>query len=157
MPRQPDPRVPQQVEEYLIGIYARAGSIGGSVGGRIGAGAPGASGGASGGARGGARGARRLATVVEERSGHVDLSEAEVRDRIMARLPGAEPLPADDVWRVTVPIGVTGLQRVVVDLVTSPENGGSHVLLRAFGKEGVITRHPTRRTATDLWAALTGA
>jgi len=147
--------VPDEVEEYLVGIYAGAGAIGGSIGGGLGAGAAGRSGGGRGGARGGARGARRLRTVVEERSGHVDLTDASVRDRIIATLPRAERLPADDVWRITVPIGVTGLQRVVVDLHTSAESGGSHVLLRAFGKEGLVTRHPTRRTVSDLWAALT--
>ena len=63
-------------------------------------------------------------------------------------------MPAKDVLRWAVPVGWTGLTHVVVDVATTADDGEGHVVLRAFGKEGPITRHPTKQLADELWAAL---
>lgn len=153
--REQDPRVPAEVESYLIGLYARAGQAGGGLGGAAGGGTAGGLGGAAGGARGGARGARRLKTVVEDRTGVASEQADGLIARVGQAFPRAEVLAADDhMIRFAIPVGRTGLQHVVADITLdyrrSPEQrtappGG--VLVRAYGKEGILNRKPTARTA----------
>lgn len=143
-------QVPPEIEGYLIDLSARAGQIGGSLGG--------GRAGALGGARGGARGAARLTTKVEERSGDVPGSAEQVTSRLMQAFPKAIPMVAGDHLRIAVPVGLTGLQQVVVDAEFRPaDDGHVHVLLRGFGKEGLINRKPTRAITDQAWAAITSA
>jgi hypothetical protein len=146
--RQQDARVPAEVEEYLVGLNAAAGQLGGSA---VGVGGSGA----RGGARGGAAGARMLKTVVEERAGSCSGGAGEVLDRIAAALPRAREMGRqDDLVRIDVPIGRTGLQHIVVDLVFGPGgNAAVPVRLRAYGKEGLLSRKPTRSVADQAWTA----
>jgi hypothetical protein len=159
------PGVPPEIEDYLIGLYARAGQLGGSIGG-IAAGAVGGPGaaaaGSRGGARGGARGAARLKTKVESHSGEVRGTPAEITARLAAAFPKAVPLPAADRVRVAVPLGLTGLQQIVIDLMLgSAQDGpdGPRVLITlcGYGKEGIINRKPTRTVTDQAWAAVTAA
>lgn len=66
----------------------------------------------------------------------------------------------DDVWRIVIPVGRTGLQRIVVDLTLTPVAGAdppvTEIRLRAFGKEGLLSRKPTAKTADRVWTALAG-
>ncbi|MGH9028326.1 MAG: hypothetical protein ACRDV4_01720 [Acidimicrobiales bacterium] len=153
MPKPQDPRVPPEVEEYLVARNVKAGQIGGTIGGALGGGAPGMLGGRRGALRGADRGARRIHTTVEERTGALALTEDQVYEHVMSAVPKAEELPASGVQRWAVPVGVTGLVHVVVDIAITGEPGGQTVL-RAFGKEGLITRHPTRQVADQVWSAL---
>jgi hypothetical protein len=58
--------------------------------------------------------------------------------------------------RLAVPVGVTGLQQIVIDAELSPaDNTHVHVRLRGFGKEGLISRKPTRSVTDQAWAAIT--
>jgi len=153
-----EPEVPPEIEDYLIGLYAHAGQIGGAVG-SVAAGAiagPGAAaGGSRGGARGGARGAARLKTKIEQRSGDAPGTAEQVTARLTAAFPKARPLPAGDHVRLAVPVGVTGLQQIVIDAELGPSDGASvPVRLRGFGKEGLISRKPTRAVTDQAWAAI---
>jgi hypothetical protein len=141
-----EPEVPAEIEDYLIGLYARAGQIGGSIGGRAGAG---------GGARGGARGAARMKTKVELRSGDAPGTAEQVTARLTGAFPKAKALAAGDHVRLAVPLGLTGLQQVVLDAEFGPQ-AGSHVPVRlaGFGKEGMISRKPTRTVTDQAWAAI---
>jgi hypothetical protein len=162
--RRQDPRVPVEVEEYLVSLNASAGELGGRIGGRIG-GALGADeltarAGARGGSRGGAFGARMLKTIVEERSGTVPGKREEVLSRFRSALADAREVARQgDLVRLAVPWGRTGLQQVVIDLRLSPREGAPdqtacEVLLRAYCKEGLINRKPTAVTADRAWAAI---
>lgn len=153
------PEVPAEIEEFLIGLYARAGQIGGGVGGAIGGGLAGGFGGGRGGARGGARGAARMPTKVEERSGDVPGSPEQVVARLTAAFPRASRLPANGNVRLAVPVGVTGLQQIVIDLEFRSTDshdgfGQVRVLLRGFGKEGIISSKPTRTVTDKAWSAV---
>jgi hypothetical protein len=157
------PGVPDEVENYLIGLYARAGQLGGSIGG-VAAGAIGGPGaalaGSRGGARGGARGAARLKTKVESRSGEARGAPADITARLTRAFPKAVPLPAADRVRVAVPLGLTGLQQIVIDLILGPARDASDgtrvpVTIYGYGKEGVINRKPTRTVTDQAWAAVT--
>jgi hypothetical protein len=140
-------QVPHDVEDYLIGLAAGAGQIGGMIGGDAGS---------RGGARGGARGAARLKTKVENRSGDVPGTAEQVTARLTRAFPKAKPLPAGDHVRLAVPVGVTGLQQIVVDAEINPgDSMRVHVRLRGFGKEGFISRKPTRTVTDQAWAAIT--
>jgi len=158
--REQDPRVPEVVEEYLVGLSAGAGALGGGIGGALG-GAPGGAG-ARGGARGGAWGARRLKTVVQERVGVAPETHDEVMTRVAAAAPEIrEAQSSGDLERFVVPVGRTGLQQVVVDLEfgepTPVRDGeGVKVRLRAYAKEGLISRKPTAAVAERVWLAVTG-
>lgn len=148
--REQDPSVPHEVEEYLVAANAAAGAIGGSLGGAIGAGVAGA---APAGARGGARGARWLKTVVEERAGASPGTRDDVLQRVAAAFPQALELARqDDLVRLAVPIGRTGLQHIVVDLMLRSAAGFTEVRLRAYGKEGLLSRKPTAATADKVLA-----
>ena len=150
-----DPRVPVEVEDYFIALFARAGQIGGSAGGAIGAGVAGAFGGGRGGARGGARAATRMKTKVEERSGNVPGTPDEVAARLAAAFPRAKPLPATGCLRLAVPIGITGVQQIIIDLDLAPAGPGSvQALLRSYGKEGLLSTHPTLKTTDRAWSAI---
>ena len=150
-----DPRVPVEVEDYLVALSARAGQIGGSAGGAVSAGGAGAFGGGRGGARGGARAATRMKTKVEERSGNVPGTPDEVAGRLAAAFPKAQPLPAAGRLRLAVPIGITGLQQIILDLDLAPAGPGSvQALLRGYGKEGLLSTHPTLKTADRAWSAI---
>lgn len=166
--RRQDPRVPAEVEEYLVSLNASAGELGGRIGGRIGGALAGddltaragGRGGARGGSRGGALGARMLKTVVEERSGTVPGNRDEVLSRFHAALVDARELPNEgDLVRLAVPWGRTGLQQVVIDLRLSPREGPPEqtvceAQLRAYCKEGLLNRKPTAATADRAWAAI---
>jgi hypothetical protein len=156
------PEVPAEIEEFLIGLYARAGQIGGALGG-VAAGAmagPGAAAGARrGGGRGGARGAARLATRVEERTGDAPGAAEQIAARLAAAFPRATRLPANEHVRLAVPVGLTGLQQVVIDLEFraaehQADKGGVPVRLRGFGKEGLLSRKPTRTVTDQAWSAV---
>ena len=157
--------VPPEIEDYLIGLYARAGQLGGSIGG-IAAGAVGGPGaaaaGSRGGARGGARGAARLKTKVESHSGEARGTRAEITARLAAAFPKAVPLPAADRVRIAVPLGLTGLQQIVIDLMFGSALDGTDgprvlITLCGYGKEGIINRKPTRTVTDQAWAAVTAA
>jgi hypothetical protein len=156
------PEIPAEIEEFLVGLGARAGQIGGAIGG-LGAGqiaGVGAGAGARrGGARGGARGAARLPTKVEERTGDAPGTPDRVAARLIAAFPRATRLPAADHVRLAVPVGVTGLQQIVIDLElrSSDKQADSAcvpVRLRGFGKEGLISRKPTRTVTDQAWSAV---
>jgi len=54
-----------------------------------------------------------------------------------------------------VPVGATGLQQIVIDAEFGATDGGCvHVRLRGFGKEGLISRKPTRTVTEQAWAAI---
>ncbi len=159
------PGIPPEIEDYLIGLYARAGQLGGSIGG-IAAGAIGGPGaaaaGSRGGARGGARGASRLKTKVESHSGEARGTRAEITARLTAAFPKAVPLPAADRVRIAVPLGLTGLQQIVIDLMfgsvlDGPDGPAVLITLCGYGKEGIINRKPTRTVTDQAWAAVTAA
>ncbi len=82
--------------------------------------------------------------------------------RVAAAFPKAHELARqDDLVRLAVPIGRTGLQLIVVDLVLrsaagSTEAHATEVRLRAYGKEGLLSRKPTAATADRVLAAVTG-
>lgn len=140
-----DPRVPVEVEDYLIALCARAGRIGGSAGS--------ARGGA--GAFGAAWAATWMKTKVEERSGNVPGTPDEVAARLAAAFPKAKPLPAAGCLRLAVPIGITGLQQIIINLDIAPAGpGGVHALLRGYGKEGLFSTHPTVQTVDRAWSAV---
>jgi hypothetical protein len=145
--REQDPRVPQDVEDYLVGQIARAGELGSVLGA------------APGGRRGGTRGAQRLKTVVAERSGMIPAAAADdLAARVVAELPRAKQLDVavpEDLVRMVVPVGITGLQRIVVDLSATPAGDSAEVRVRAYGKEGLLSRKPTEATAEKVLEALT--
>ncbi len=150
------PEVPEAVEEFLIGLSAAAGQLGGGIGGGL-AGHGGAGG--RGGARGGARAARMLKTIVEQRAGVAPGTPDQVVARLIAALPAAMQLPADDHVRFAVPVGRTGLQQIVVDLVfglpaTTPSGPGVQVRLCGYGKEGLLSRKPTRTVTDRAWSVV---
>jgi hypothetical protein len=156
-----EPDVPPEIESYLVGLSARAGQIGGAIGsvaaGSI-AGPGAAAGGSAGGARGGARGAARLKTKIEQRSGAAPGTPEQVTARLTAAFPKAKPLAAGAHVRLAVPVGVTGLQQIVIDAELGPSDGARvHVRLRGFGKEGLISRKPTRAVTDQAWAAVMSA
>ena len=153
-----DHEVPAEIEAYLVGLSAHAGQIGGAFG-SVAAGAiggPGAALGAGrGGARGGAWGAARLKTKVEQRSGAAAGTTEQVAARLIAAFPKAIALPTAGRVRLAVPVGVTGLQQIVIDAEFGPANESSvQVRLRGFGKEGLISRKPTRTVTEQAWAAI---
>lgn len=156
---------PPEIEDYLIGLYARAGQLGGSIGG-IAAGAVGGPGaaaaGSRGGARGGARGAAMLKTKVESHSGEARGTREEITARLAAAFPKAVPLPAADRVRIAVPLGLTGLQQIVIDLMFGSALDGTDgprvlITLCGYGKEGIINRKPTRTVTDQAWAAVIAA
>jgi hypothetical protein len=139
-----DSRVPDDVEAYLVETIAAQGRLGGSV---VGAGA--------GGARGAARGARMMKTVVVERGGEIAGAARDVDARVAWACPRAGRLGAPSgITRWAIPIGSTGLQVIVVDVTTTAGPDGATVELRAYGKEGLLSRHPTEKLASELWAAV---
>lgn len=141
------PDVPPEVEDHLVGLFASAGGVGG----RLGGGAPGG----SGGAKGGAAAARRMRTKVERRSGPSEAFPPQVWERVDAEVPKRIDLPRDGGARFAVPVGRTGLQQVVVDLDVELVDGrGSRLTLVVYGKEGLLSRRPTRATADRIWAAI---
>jgi hypothetical protein len=147
-------QVPQAVEEFLVSWIAEAGRLGGSVGAVVN---PAAS---TGGARGGARGrgwaARRMRTVIAGREGPVIASANEALSCVRSQHPKAIELEGEgEVVRLVVPVGRTGLQRIVVDLhYPSDWQAGKPVGIRAYGKEGLLSRHPTEKTAESVFFAL---
>jgi hypothetical protein len=124
------------VEEYLVERSARTGQIAGGIGGAIGGGGAGFVGGRSGGARGGERGARRIRTLVEERTGHLQLTEEQMRARVASAAPKAQEMPAKDVQRWAVPVASTGLTHVVIDVATTADDGGGQVVYVRSAKRG---------------------
>ena len=80
--------------------------------------------------------------------------------RMAAAFPQAREVAREaDLVRMAVPLGRTGLQHIVVDLVLgppadTPDPPSTPVRLRAYGKEGLLSRKPTATTADKLWAAV---
>jgi hypothetical protein len=141
--REQDSRVPPEVDQYLIELYARAGQIGGG----------------SGGARGGARGAGLLKTVVEDRTGATAKPYSQLLAEVTAVWPRAKQLPAvGPALRIAIPLGVTGLAHIVVDIKPSDSASttAAPVLVRAYGKEGLLNRKPTARIADHVAQVITG-
>jgi hypothetical protein len=68
--------------------------------------------------------------------------------------PEAGRLPAEGVLRWVVPIGPTGLNHVVVEVAVDANSRAGEVFLRAYGKEGLLTHHPTKRLADEVWSEL---
>jgi hypothetical protein len=157
---QAEPEVPAEIEDYLIGLSVRAGQIGGQIGGVV-AGAiagPGGAAGSRGGPRSAAWTAARMKTRVEQRNGDVPGTAEQVTARLTGAFPKAKPLPAGEHLRLAVPLGLTGLQHIVLDAEFGPATE-SHVQvrLRGFGKEGLLNRKPTRTVTDQAWAAITAA
>jgi hypothetical protein len=103
-----------------------------------------------------------IKTTVEQRAGLVPGTSEQITARLMAAFPKAVRLPADGHMRLAVPVGRTGLQQVVVDLVTGPSGetpgeSGVQVRLCGYGKEGLLNRKPTRTITDQAWSALTTA
>lgn len=145
--------VPTEIETILIDGVEAAGAIGGAVGGAAGGGGAGMSGGARGGARGARAAGRRQRTTIEERPVRVTTPPETALARCRGALPGLVEFasPADHV-RFVVPVGRTGIQRVVVDI----DCGRAGTVVRAYAKEGLITRHPAARVADQVSSALVG-
>jgi len=100
-----------------------------------------------------------LRTKVEERSGDAPGTPDQVAARLSAAFPRATRLPAAGHARLAVPIGVTGLQQIVIDLEFGPaevvaDSVRVPVRLRGFGKEGLINRKPTRAVTDQAWSAV---
>lgn len=140
--------VPEDVEQLLISVMANAGQLGGHVGGGVSA--------ASGGARGAAWTAKRMKTVVEDRAGTTSARTDGLLARIRQEFAGALTLETDnELTRVVIPIGSTGLQQIIVDVRLGAEGEASVSTtrtfnVRAFGKEGLLSRKPTARTADTV-------
>jgi hypothetical protein len=139
--------VPNEVERYLVELMTNAGQIGGSIGG--------GSAGARGGGRGAAWAAKRMSTVVVDRSTTTPLPD-DVVERCRAAFDRTIDLDATDVTaRFSVPLGRSGLQQVVVDLVVDTARGGdAQVSVRTYAKEGWLSRHPARRVADEAIAGI---
>jgi hypothetical protein len=152
------PDVPAEIENYLIGLSARAGQIGAAIGSAVTAPIAGAGVSSKAGARSGARAAARLTTKVEQRSGAAPGTAEQVSARLAAAFPRATALPAGDHIRLAVPAGRTGLQQVVLDVEVGPPGESQvPVVLRGFGKEGLISRKPTKTVTDQAWAAILSA
>ena len=100
-----------------------------------------------------------LKTLVEERTGERSGTPTELKQRVADEFAQVQTLPSeDDVWRIAIPFGRTGLQQIVVDLRLTPIAGADPPLTRigllAFGKEGLLSRKPTAKTADRVLAAL---
>ena len=100
-----------------------------------------------------------LKTLVEQRTGERSGVPAEFKQRVADEFAQAQTLPSDDdVWRIAIPVGRTGLQQIVVDLrltrVAGADPPMTTIRLLAFGKEGLLSRKPTAKTADRVWAAL---
>jgi hypothetical protein len=100
--------------------------------------------------------ARRMRTVIAGREGAVTASANDALAFVRARHPDAfESAGEEEVVRLVVPVGRTGLQRIVVDLYYPRDwHEGKPMRLRAYGKEGLFNRHPTERTAESVFLAL---
>jgi hypothetical protein len=143
------PTMPPEVEAYFVNLFAEAGRLGGSIGG--------GGAGARGGARGGAIGARMARSKVYQRDGLAPGTADEVVQRVAAAFPKAMELSAADRLRLAVPIGLTGLQHVVADLIFGPapaDQPGVPVRLLCYGKEGLLSRNPTAKTTDKLWSVI---
>ena len=98
-----------------------------------------------------------MRTVVEDRA----LPRPYVRSDALARIALAFPkyvaLPSSDlVLRVAIPVGLTGMQQVVVDIAPlgAESPGANGTAVRAYGKEGLLSRKPTKRTADQIVSVL---
>jgi hypothetical protein len=72
--------------------------------------------------------------------------------------PNVFELGSDEgVVRLVVPVGRTGLQCAVIDLDYPLDwQAGENMRLRAYGKEGLLNRHPTEKAAESVFRALSG-
>ena len=96
-----------------------------------------------------------MKTVVEQRAGTVPGTPAEAAARLLAAFPRARQLPAGDRLRLAVPVGLTGLQQIVIDFACGPPgDGGAPATLCGYGKEGLLSRKPTRTVTDQAWSAL---
>jgi hypothetical protein len=99
---------------------------------------------------------------VEERSGDAPGTADQIAARLVAAFPRATRLPLSEHVRLAVPVGLTGLQQIVNDLEfrtaeDQADNGRVPVRLRGFGKEGLISRKPTRTVTDQAWSAVVTA
>jgi hypothetical protein len=69
--------------------------------------------------------------LVEERTGHLQLTEEQIRARVVSAAPRAQEMPAKDVLRWAVPVGSTGLTQVVIDVATTVDDGGKSSYVRS--------------------------
>jgi hypothetical protein len=155
-----DAQVPPEVEQILVqgfGAEARsAGEVGAALGTVVN---PYVSGRAvAAGGRGAERGAKRAAgmlrTKIEERTGAVALSPSAIAERALRSVDRAQQIPAGAMFRMLVHFGLGGMCPIVVDIETTEQGQGTLIRLRAFGKEGLLNRHPTRRVADLVWKTL---
>lgn len=103
-----------------------------------------------------------LKTAVQERAGVAPGTSDQVMARVVAAIPDQERLQSTgDLERFVVPVGRTGLQQVVVDLLfgaPTPTRGGGpglQVRLRTYAKEGLLSRKPSVTVAERVWSAVT--
>ncbi len=147
--------VPDEVEALLVDVARTAGALGGSIGGSLGGGFGRA--GAAGGASGGESAARRMKTKSATEVVPFDGELSDVVGRCRRHLPRLVEVPGPpDRVRFVAPVGRTGLQQIVVDVIVGVLGaaGEATVTVRAYGKEGLISRKPTARTAAEVAAAL---
>jgi hypothetical protein len=160
MPVSQDPRVPPEVEQILVEGYGAQARPAGELGAALGAFAnPYVTGrGVAAGGKGAERGAKRAAgilrTKVEERTGVVPLLPSVIAERALNSIGRTQPIPAGAMFRMLVHFGMGGMCPIVVDIEATEQNHGTLVHVRAFGKEGLLSRHPTRRVADLVWKTL---
>ncbi|WP_329482100.1 hypothetical protein OG555_07540 [Kribbella sp. NBC_01484] len=98
-----------------------------------------------------------MRTVVEDRTLPRPYVGPDALARIAVAFPKYIALPSSElVLRIAIPIGMTGLQQVVVDIAPSGADspGASGTTVRAYGKEGLLSRKPTARTADQIVSVL---
>jgi hypothetical protein len=97
-----------------------------------------------------------MRTVIAGREGPVIVSANEALSCVRVQHPKAIELEGDEeVVRLVVPVGRTGLQGIVVDLhYPSDWQGGKPIRIHAYGKEGLLSRHLTEKTAESVFLAL---
>lgn len=160
--REQDERVPVEVEEYFVGIYAGAGELGSEIGaeisGMINGGIARRSHAGRGGARGAVWAARKLKTTVEERAGVLPGTPDQLRQRVYDAFTGLQTLRNEpNLWRITISVGLSGMQQVVVDLSLAPSSQfqlATDVRLLAFCKQGLLRANFAKQIADRMWAAL---
>jgi hypothetical protein len=98
-----------------------------------------------------------MSTVVVERTTKIATPlTADLVIRCRRAFDRTIDLEADDgTHRFVVPLGRTGLQQVVVDIVVmSADAAQSHVTVRTYAKEGWLSRHPAQRVSDRAIAAI---
>lgn len=150
-----DESIPPVVEELLIDVMRSAGSFGGSAGGALGSGAAGS---LTGGRAGAEKTARSMKTAVASRPAVFEGRPETIIESCRNALPRLQELAAlDDRTRFLLPVGRTALQRVVVDVIatnSAAEADRTRLVIRAYAKEGLMSRKPAQRIADQVAAIL---